>query len=73
MDSFGKVVCICADGFKGKRCKIAVTNCNTKPCNEGKCKVDDGKVKCSCGKKYMGEYCEIKVFILERKTSVFYN
>ena len=27
MDSFGKVVCICADGFKGKRCEIAGAIC----------------------------------------------
>ncbi|VVC99017.1 unnamed protein product [Leptidea sinapis] len=52
--------CMCARGWKGKRCAERIRPCASKPCNHrGACLEKDGQFLCQCNPSWKGKRCEI--------------
>lgn len=51
--------CLCADGYQGDNCEVALTPCNPDPCRNGAACVEDGtQFMCLCRLGFSGDLCE---------------
>lgn len=61
-----KARCLCAKGFIGEQCEVAINYCKDDPCEHGKCRNQDGSYKCICAQGWVGEHCEKLAYVCNK-------
>ena len=54
-----QTMCVCREGYHGRRCEVRADRCQSSPCLNGATCIDNGKlVFCKCQIGFIGRYCE---------------
>uniref|UniRef100_A0A3B4ZUE1 Si:dkey-30e9.7 n=1 Tax=Stegastes partitus TaxID=144197 RepID=A0A3B4ZUE1_9TELE len=53
----GEYVCVCLDGFRGRRCEVDVDDCKPNPCRLGRCIDAPNSFSCICPPGMTGRTC----------------